>query len=172
MRILVGVGLAQQVIKLLGCIVILTILAILYTMIFNKKKRSLSFRQAFALSGLPIISFKSNDQWINLVFDTGCNYSVINKEEVDKFNCILLEGASELIGLEGKTNRGNVAKLTLEYEDEQYTIECGVIDMSEAIKELKNTYGVIVHGILGTDFFDKYKYVIDFRKMIAYSQKV
>ena len=138
----------------------------------RKKKKEMSFRASFALSGLPIISFKRNKEWINLVFDTGCNYSVIDKGGLKKFNCVPLEGASELIGLEGKSSKGEVAKLILEYEGEQYSIECGVIDMSEAIKEMKSTYGVVIHGILGTDFFDKYKYIIDFNKMIAYSHKV
>ena len=142
-------------------------------MFFRKKKsKEMSFRQSFALSGLPIISFKSNREWINLVFDTGCNYSVVDRNALKKFDYILLDTKSEIVGIEGKINKGEAARLLLSYENEEYSIECGVVDMGEAIKELKSTYGVVIHGILGTDFFDKYKYTIDFNKMIAFSQKI
>jgi hypothetical protein len=43
-------------------------------------------------------------------------------------------------------------------------------DISQTLIALKEEYGVTVHGLLGTGFFTKYKYILDFNEMIAYSK--
>ena len=53
-----------------------------------------------------------------------------------------------------------------------YKIE---LQNGDSIKELfdtiKEDYGVTIHGILGTNFLDKYNYVIDFKDYIIYRKK-
>ena len=44
-------------------------------------------------------------------------------------------------------------------------------DMSSSFDVIKRSTGVNIHGILGTAFFNKYKYILDFDKLIAYSKK-
>ena len=39
------------------------------------------------------------------------------------------------------------------------------------VSTMKKEYGVTIHGLLGTGFFQKYKYVLDFNEMVAYSLK-
>ena len=40
--------------------------------------------------------------------------------------------------------------------------------MTETLAEIKQSSGVTVCGILGTEFLSKYKYVMDFKDNIAY----
>jgi hypothetical protein len=44
-----------------------------------------------------------------------------------------------------------------------------VRDMADAFNEVKSNSGVTIHGILGSDFFQKYKYVINFNELVAYN---
>lgn len=42
--------------------------------------------------------------------------------------------------------------------------------MSGAFAQLKSMYGIQIHGILGTSFFQKYRYVLDFAELTAYQK--
>ena len=42
--------------------------------------------------------------------------------------------------------------------------------MKEAFGNIKKETGVTIHGILGSDFFTRYKYVLDFDKLIFYKK--
>ena len=41
----------------------------------------------------------------------------------------------------------------------------------EIVSAIKNATGVTIHGVIGNKFMQKYKYILDFDKMIAYSKK-
>ena len=43
--------------------------------------------------------------------------------------------------------------------------------MSDAFGHIKKDTGVTVHGIIGSLFFNEFKYVLDFDELIAYSKK-
>ena len=55
--------------------------------------------------------------------------------------------------------------------DNDYTCEYVIADMSAPFNDIKRETGVTLHGIIGTKFFAKYNYVIDFEKLVAYSKK-
>jgi hypothetical protein len=42
--------------------------------------------------------------------------------------------------------------------------------MKEAFGHMKQDTGVTLHGIIGSKFFNKFKYVLDFDELIAYSK--
>ena len=44
-------------------------------------------------------------------------------------------------------------------------------DMSGPFGIIKKQRGFTVNGILGSNFFNKYKYMLDFNEMIAYTAK-
>jgi hypothetical protein len=46
-----------------------------------------------------------------------------------------------------------------------------VINLNDLFNTIKENYGVTVHGILGTNFLDKYNYVIDFKDYKLYRRK-
>ena len=45
-----------------------------------------------------------------------------------------------------------------------------ISDLDKPFNNIKKESGVTIHGILGNNFFKKYKYVLDFDKLIAYSK--
>ena len=42
--------------------------------------------------------------------------------------------------------------------------------MNTVFTSIKNETGVTLHGLIGNSFMQKYKYVLDFDEMVAYSK--
>lgn len=136
----------------------------------NRKKDAISFREALDLAGLPIITFKIQDKKLHFVLDTGATKSILNAKIANKL-AAKLEGDSKIVGIEGTTRECSYTTLSLTYKDKVYEEKFSVLDMSSTFKEIKNMYGVTLHGVLGSSFMEKYKYVLDFKEMIAYTRK-
>lgn len=142
-------------------------------MIFNRKIKRFSFRESMALSGLPIISFENNHHWVNMLLDTGGTDSIIDSNYIQYLEYTDTDKpTSSFVGTTGKTDIGQkIINISLTKDDDKsFNVDCTVINLGEAFTAIKESYGVQLHGILGTDFLDKYKYVIDFEKMIAYNK--
>ena len=132
-------------------------------------KKNMSFLESINLTGLPIITFHNNDQVVNMVLDTGSNVCLINKSTLPSLKYEIGEVHTNIIGLSGKADDGDTVILPLTYKDWEFDFECWATDLDDMIASLKSEYGVTIHGLLGTGFFQKYKYIIDFNEMVAYS---
>ena len=122
------------------------------------------------LTGLPIVSFINNNQVLNLVLDTGSNTNIIDQSVLKDLNYKVSEVKNSVIGIAGMTNESNYILVPLSYKNKNYDVVCITADISGTLLTLKEEYGVTVHGVLGTGFFSKYKYILDFNEMIAYSK--
>lgn len=134
-------------------------------------KKNMSFIESINLTGLPIITFHNNGQPVNMVLDTGSNVCIINKEVLSKVKFEVKDSHEGVIGLNGEADSGDTVVLPLTYKEWEFTFECWAVDLSETVASMKKEYGVTIHGLLGTGFFQKYKYIIDFNDMVAYSLK-
>ena len=132
-------------------------------------KRNMSFIESIQLTGLPIISFKNGDTMVNMVLDTGSNVCLINSKILNTLHYELVESCEGVMGVGGNSDNGNLVNLPLSYKNMSFTLECMAVDMSDTMKSFKDEYGVNLHGLLGTGFFAKYKYILDFNEMVAYS---
>lgn len=164
----------------LGIIVIVVLIAATVWLIMRETKlhereelakKNMSFLESLNLTGLPIITFHNNGQTLNMVLDTGSNVCLINKQMLPKLKYSEGESHTGIIGLSGTAEGGDTVLLPLSYKDRNFDFECWVTDLTEMVTSLKSEYGVTVHGLLGTGFFTKYKYILDFNSMIAYSLK-
>ena len=134
-------------------------------------KKNMSFIESINLTGLPIITFHNNGHPVNMVLDTGSNVCIINKNMLTDLKYEIGEEHTGVIGLNGESEAGNTVFLLLTYKDWEFDFECWATDLSEMVSSMKKEYGVTIHGLLGTGFFQKYKYVLDFNEMVAYSLK-
>lgn len=135
-------------------------------------KKNMSFMESLNLTGLPIICFNNTGQTVNMVLDTGSNVSIIDINALDaiehSFGKDSIEG---IIGVSGEMGESSNVNISLTYKEMKFTFECYANDISATVNAVKQEYGVTIHGLLGTDFFTKYKYIIDFNEMVAYSLK-
>lgn len=138
--------------------------------VVKNNKLKISFKEALDLTELPVVTFICNDKKLNFLIDTGANNSILNKPVSDtmKLKCRDIEN------LETNTAGGNIClneavDLTIKLDDNRLYEESFLIsNMSDAFDAIKAETGVTIHGILGSNFFSKYKYIIDYESLALY----
>lgn len=131
---------------------------------------SISFWETFKLTGLPIITLTQGNKNLNFIFDSGSDHNIIDQSILSSLDHQLLNVDGSVFGVNGKLDKTKVCSITLSHKDKEYPANYLVCDMSGSVKRLKDLYGVNVHGLIGTEFFHKYQYVLDFKELIAYSR--
>ena len=121
------------------------------------------------LTGLPIITFKQGENKFNFVLDTGAVSSIIDSRVLGKLKYTEIEGKSIGYGVDGVEQRMDRVGIVLTYKDKNYSDVFRVLDMSASFDALKRDCGVIAHGLLSSAFFERYKYVLNYNEMVAYS---
>ena len=135
----------------------------------NKKNKSkISFKESMDLTELPVITFINNNVKLNFLLDTGSNNSLINKSILNMLDYKELDGTSNLIGVEGNNIKNSICEMKIEYKDYVFDTTFNIADLDTPFNVIKQEDGVQLHGILGSLFFQKYKYVLDFQSLIAY----
>lgn len=135
------------------------------------RKDTMSFREAMDLTNLPIVTFYQGDKKFNFLLDTGATLSVINQAVLESITHTTTNKTGELYGVDGVKREVSYASINLAYKNKDYTEEFQVLDMQEAIDQVKAESGVNMVGIIGSEFFRKYKYVLDFDGLVAYSKR-
>lgn len=140
--------------------------------LFKKKKyEEMSFRQGFDLTSLPIVTFYQGEKKFNFLLDTGSNDSVIDSNILGEMEYTKTNLKSTLMGLDCINKEVYCVLVKLSYMSQDYPFVYIVNDMSAPFGSIKHETGVTLHGIIGSKFFNKYKYVLDFDEMIAYSKQ-
>lgn len=129
----------------------------------------MSFRETMDLTGLPIVTFRQGENKFNFVLDTGAYSSIIDSRVLDKLQYTELEGKSIGYGIDGKEHHMDIVGIVLTYKDKDYSDAFRVLDMTASFDALKRDYGVTVHGLLSSAFFERYKYVLNYNELVAYS---
>ena len=137
----------------------------------RKKRISMSFKEAIDLVDLPVVTFCNKDKKLNFLLDTGSSISQINESVLPLLEYEILEGKDmDVIGIEGNKVNTKFCEMTITYKDKEFVGNFCVLNLDDAFSIVKEESGVQVHGIIGSDFFQKYKYVLDFKELIAYPQ--
>lgn len=159
-----------MIIKFIIIVVTVEILLIaLHLCEYIKRKNStISFKETLDLTDLPIITFNNNDIKINMLLDTGSSISLIDSSIIDKLIYTKIEGITTMFGVGGEGSPGENCIMEISHKKEVYKNIFVISDLSGPFNTIKSESGVNLHGILGNDFFEKYKYVLDFKDYTAY----
>ena len=159
-------------------IIILGIVALI-AYIVNKVETSkkeinsrMSFKESLDLIELPIVTFYQGDKKLNFMLDSGSNLSIIDINAVNnlKLKYVKLNKVNGILGINGETRDAGFVNMKFYYKHLKFDYDFQYLDLSNVVNSLKQD-GVTIHGILGNQFFVKYKYVLDFNDLIAYSKK-
>lgn len=162
---------AVLLVKIIIVIIAVVACAFLINKLEEKVSNTMSFREALALAELPVVTFYQGDKKLNLLLDTGANISIIDKEVASTINTKETPRVSKITGIGGSVKDVAIVDIVLQYKNNTFKDGFQVTDMSSTFSAIKNATGVTVHGIIGNKFMQKYKYILDFDKMIAYSKK-
>lgn len=131
----------------------------------------MSFKETLDLTGLPCVTFEQGDKKFNFLLDSGSTDSIIDSNIIKEINHKKINRKFSLVGLDGIKRKTDLCEIPLWYKTKEYVDIFLISDMSSIFGDIKKECGANLHGIIGTSFMDKYKYVLDFQKLIAYSKK-
>ena len=137
----------------------------------QKKYESMSFKEAMDLAELPVVTFYNKDKKLNFLLDTGSDSSYINKSALLSLEYKEINGNMNIISGGGSTQSLGCCEMTVTYKNQKFVDKFYVSDLDKAFEVIKSETGVQIHGILGSKFFAKYKYILAFENLIAYSKR-
>lgn len=136
----------------------------------RKKKTKISFKESMDLTELPVITFYNKDQKLNFLLDTGSNISHLTSSILPSLEFDYINKEMPTIGMEGNKVTNKFCRMTVQYKNQKYEEEFSISNLDNAFNVVKQESGVQIHGILGSKFFEKYKYILDFSELIAYTK--
>lgn len=140
--------------------------------VWDRKNRQMSFRESMDLAEMPVVTFYQGENKFNFLLDTGSNLSHISTSAASKLIGEKSKTKAKVAGIGGEATTSGIYHTTLSYKDSQYEIDLCVTDhLNQTFAEIKKESGVQVHGIIGNQFFQKHKYILDFKNLVAYTKK-
>lgn len=134
----------------------------------KKNNSRISFKESMDLTELPVVTFYNENNKLNFLLDTGSNLSYINKAILDNLTYNDVDEKIMVLGTAGECSSEYSCIMTITYNNQNFEEKFSIMDMDDIFKAIKQESGVQIHGILGSKFFEKYRYVIDFSKLVAY----
>lgn len=138
------------------------------TKALKKANSRMSFKESLDLVGIPIITFCQGENKYHFILDTGAALSVVNEGAIKNFSYESLPKKGSNYGIDGNILNTSFIKAHIEYKDNKFEEEFQVLDLTSAFNNIKQDHGVTVTGILGNSFFTKYRYILDFKELVAY----
>ena len=162
-----------MVLEIIGILLLVLVVAIIINAVEEVSKRNstkISFRESVDLTELPVVTFYNGDKKLNFLLDTGSNISHINSSSLSFLEHEKIDMQAETMGFEGNKVSNEFCRMTVFYKNQKFEDEFSITDLDEAFNVIKQENGVQIHGILGSKFFEKYRYVLDFSELIAYTK--
>ena len=163
----------EFVLKIVFVLLLVGIAAIVAHFVDLTRKRGssdrMSFMETMNLCELPIVTFMNNGKKLNFLLDTGASKSVIHSGALEGLTYKSINKSGDVYGMDGKRKDTSFINMSIGYRGKDYNEEFQSIDMSTPFSNLKDDFGVNLHGILSSTFFQKYKYVLNFDELVAYS---
>lgn len=160
-----------MILEVIGILLLIILVAITINAIKDNRKKNdskISFRESMDLTELPVVTFYNGDKKLNFLLDTGSNVSHINSSVIHLLDHTKTDQKTDTIGMEGNKVSNDICKMTVYYRNQRFEEDFIISDLNDAFDIIKQEDGVQIHGILGSKFFEKYRYVLDFSELIAY----
>jgi hypothetical protein len=144
-----------------------------YLSYYQENKFSISFMETFNLTEMPIVTMFAGDSKINFLLDTGSTQSYISGAASDLITGKEAMCNMQIISAQGSAKAScKVIDTVLTYKDKDFDIRLFVNSgLDTSFEDIKQKKGITLHGVIGSDFLDKYSYIIDFEKYLAYPKK-
>lgn len=151
-------------------IITVTFCIVIYEEFKVHKDSTMSIKESMDLVNLPVVTFENNGNKYNFIVDTGANDSIIN-ESCENIIVTPQKTKNVVQGIIGDNKKCHTVTIEFSYKNVTFETMFNVVNLKELFDTIKKDYGVTIHGILGTNFLDKYNYIIDFKDYIIYRKK-
>lgn len=144
------------------------------TLLSNRRRNEevMSFMESLNLTNVPVVTFKEGKVKLNFLLDTGASESYISESASKMLLGTPVDTDYSCTTGSGQSNSAKMIEACLTYKKSDYKQDLFIMpSLDESFAKVKKESGVQIHGILGSNFFSKYNYVLDFDEMVAYSKK-
>ena len=137
-------------------------------------KLKLKFDELFKYTNLIFLKVFVKDKSTFFLIDTGCSFSTINKDYVEKvLNVDIQEVSTDNITSFDKTYKINsdikITDISFVKNKMILDVDFKVANLNELLNDFHNSLGIKLSGILGSDFLDKNNIIINYKdKTIEY----
>lgn len=135
-------------------------------------KESISIKK-YMPGDLPVITLTNNGVALNFLIDTGSNISHICPSAAELVECSNIENSNTRVAGLGAVTQGT-SVCSARFKDilgKEYNLQLHISnDLENTVKFIEESTGINIHGLLGTDFLQDYKYVIDFKTLEVYAK--
>ena len=142
------------------------------------KQGKICFADKFTLAEIPVIQIIIKDKILNFLVDTGANDNLINESVFNELFAgeeVEFKLKGDIVGASGAIS--GVKDTSIEfYIDTPFYIEkfkdtFSVMDFTEAFNGIENNTGVVLSGVLGSNFFKNNQWRIDYSEMVIWLKK-
>lgn len=162
------------IIKVLVILLLISLIALVINLIEAKhknKKVAIPFKESMDLLSVPVVTFMNEDTKLHFLLDTGGDYSYIDKSVLSVID-IKDKNDNSINIVTGSGSATSEGMVTFKFSYKKHIFEETFVvqDLKDQLAAAFSPYGVIVHGVLGSAFFSKYKYEINYEDLTAYSK--
>ena len=161
----------ESILILVACSIIIGAFNLYGSVKFKKKPLAMKVKLP---GGLPIISLYNNNKVFNFIIDSGSNISHISSEYYSQLSAELMGTYKEgqIKGL-GANNIGvTMCKATLkDLFNKEYDVNLSISkEFADVANHISASTNIPIHGLLGTDFLNKYNFIINFESLELYNK--
>ena len=123
-------------------------------------------------TSIPFIKVKHNNISFNLVIDTGCTTSCIDKEVLDLLvHNVTNQATDGIIYADGSSDdKVQIVEIPITIGDQEYVEQFNAVNFRAMSQQVKDTFGITIRGLLGSEFLYKHSLILDFDKhLIRYT---
>lgn len=135
---------------------------------YKRRKFRFSFEDTMGKADLPIVSFTQDGKCFKFLIDSGASISVLNSSSLANIECIELGEKQKIYGIDGNNVDVSLVGVKL-YSQNHKFVEIFQVCEVPGLDNIKKDDGIEVVGILGNSFLKRYSFIIDFKRLAAYS---
>ena len=123
-------------------------------------------------TSIPFIKVKHNNITFNLVIDTGCTVSCIDENILDLLLYKTTDNYTDgLISAEGSSDdKVQIVEIPITVGNQEYVEQFNAVNFRAMSQQVKDTFGITIRGLLGSEFLYKHSLILDFDKhLIRYT---
>lgn len=131
----------------------------------QKDREYISFRESMYLIKLPIVTFLYKGFELRFILDSGANKSILDEKIANEIISYKEKGNTYVCTISGDKRKVPLVEVDIEYDKNVFTTEFQLMDISNTVEVVKKESGIVIHGVIGTDFMKKNSYILDFEKL-------